>query len=231
MLTAFFLICITLIPVIPVYIWFAVRNYGRLRFLFAFTAGVLALLAAGFIQSFFPAPDFHGRIEFVLFSVFIRISLVEEFSRFLALFILFYFFPNSRIPIPGFSSFASGHTEDPTPSFFGMPSGICAGLGFAAGESLFYGIADPAAAFLRVFTAAPLHAACGARIGSALGIYRKEPLRAAFLILAAVFIHGMYDFFILNPSIPWFLPCFLALSALISSLLSIRYRNTGPSRN
>ena len=213
--TTISLICITVIPILPFFFWFKARDYGPLRFLLSLAAGLLAVLIAGLAQSFFPPPDIHGGMGFVFFSVFIRISLVEELSRLLTLCILFRF-PYSQIKLTASSN------PDNFPGFFGAPSGLVAGLGFAAGENIFYGLTDTGTAFLRIFTALPLHAACSARIGTALGISRKEPLQAIVLIITAVFIHGIYNFFILNPGIPWFLPGLIAMSALGSSIIAIR---------
>ena len=223
----FLLVCIVLLPLLPVFVWFRKRNLGLLRFLLSIAAGLLAVSAAGLGQSFFPPPDTRGDIGVVLFSVFIRISLIEESSRFLTLFCLFHFCPYARI-VPPFSSvpLAERQAEHRGVSFFGTPSGLVAGLGFAVGESIFYGLTDPGVVLLRLITAVPLHAACGARIGTALGVLRRAPLRASFLIIAAVFIHGIYNFFILTPGIPWFLPAFIALTALISSILSLRHEGS-----
>ena len=216
-----FLIFLAIIPIVPLYIWFRARNFGRLRFLLCLAAGLLAVMAAGLAQSLFPLPNIYGGMGSILFSVFIRISLIEELSRLFTLFLLFRFH-YSRIPLPASSSTVPGAIH----SFFGAPSGLAAGLGFAAGESIFYGLTDLSTALLRLFTATPLHAACGARIGTALGIFRAAPLRAVFLIITAVLIHGMYNFLILNPGIPWFLPGLIALSAFASSLLSIKQGNS-----
>ena len=217
MQTVVLLIFFAIIPIVPVFLWFRARNFGRLRLLLSLAAGLLAVIVAGLAQSFFPPPYTQAGIGALLFGVFVRISLIEELSRFLTLFLLFRF-TYCRISFPG--------SSDPVPlasqGFLGAPSGLAAGLGFAAGESIFYGITDSGTAFLRIFTAAPLHAACGTRIGTALGILRKEPIRASTLILTAVIIHGMYNFFILSPGIPPLLPGLIALSALGSSLLALR---------
>ena len=211
MQTVIFLICFTIIPILPVYLWFRAQNFGFLRLILSLAAGLLAVLAAGLSQSFFRPPDIQAGLGTLIFGVFVRISLVEELSRLLTLFLLFRF-SYFRIPFPSASK-----------SFFGAPSGLAAGLGFAAGESIFYGLTDTGTMLLRIFTAAPLHASCGTRIGTALGIFHQKPLQATFLILTAVFIHGMYNFFILSPGIPWFLPGLIALSALGSSLLAMRH--------
>ena len=214
----FLLICVAIIPLVPFFVWFRARNFGLLRFLLSLAAGILAVIPAVLIQSFFPPPSPRAEIGLVLFGAFVRISLVEESCRFLTLFLLFRLCPYARIVSP---LSAVANAENKHFSFFGAPSGLVAGLGFAAGESIFYGLTDPGIVILRAFTAAPLHAACGARIGTCLGVLAEAPLRAIFLIIAAIFIHGIYNFFIVNQGIPWFLPAFIALSALASSILAI----------
>ena len=202
------LLGVVLLPLIPVLVLFQARKYGPLRFLFAVAAGVFSVLTAGLAQFFFPLhlPD-QGQMGELLFSIFIRISLVEELSRVLTLSLLFHFIPYIGI------------RDRPA---LGAPLGLAAGLGFAAGESIFYGLSDPGIALLRVFTAA-LHGACGARIGSALAQLKTQPFNALSLFVSAVCIHGMYNFCILNPGVPWFFSAFIALSALSSSLINIYF--------
>ena len=199
-----------MLPAVPVFIWFRIQRFGELKFLLAMTSGVLSVLIAALIQSLFPShiPDSMGSL---LFYVFVHIALIEELSRFLCLYLLFRFFSFTRIPFP--------NNENET--FFGMPSGLAAGVGFAAAETIFYSISDPAIAFHRLFTAVALHSACGLRIGAALGIFKKQPKAAFSMALTAILIHGMYNFFILNPNYPWFFAGLIALAALVSSLLNM----------
>ena len=214
------LIGIAAIPLVPAFVWFRVKQYGTFRFLFAAAAGVCTVLLAGLVQSFFPAAALvsdQAGLRSILFGVFIRVALVEELSRAVLLLFLFNVFPFSRIP---------AGSNDPQ-SFFGAPSGLTAGLGFAAGESIFYSLIDFRIALLRIFTAAPLHAACGARVGNALGIAGKHPVTAVIMFITAFFIHGVYNFCIQNQGIPWLLSVFIALTALISSLVNIYYGEPG----
>jgi RsiW-degrading membrane proteinase PrsW (M82 family) len=148
-----------------------------------------------------------------------RISLVEELSRLLCLYLLFRFCSFARIQAQAGSQTA----------FFGAPSGLAAGLGFAAAEGIFYSVSNPGAALWRIFArrifATALHAACGARIGTALSLLidsdRKQAPAAAVMILTAILIHAMYNFCILNPRVPSFLAALLALVFLASSLLTM----------
>ena len=210
----FFLLAISVIPLIPVYIWFQKKKYGIVRFLVPLAAGILTVPVAGFLQGFFPLHlPRQSEMGGILFGAFIRISLIEEFTRTLVLFLFFLVIPYSRISLDKFVS----------ETFFGAPSGLCAGIGFAAAEGIFYGLVDPGVSVLRLFTAVPLHAACGARIGNSLGIAKKQPLAALTFFITAFFIHGTYDFCIMVPGIPGFLPVFIALAALVSSLFTIYY--------
>ena len=218
----FLLLAIVLIPLVPVYIWFHKMKFGSLRFYLSVAAGVISVLIAGLAQGFMPLHlSGTSPLTGLLFGVFIRVSLIEELSRAFVLFLLFYFFPYSRIMFrekPG-SKLLSGSV-----SFFGAPSGLAAGLGFAAGESIFYGIADPGIALMR-FSAAALHGACGIRVGTALGYLAKSRFYSVFIFLTAVLIHGIFNFCILNPGIPEFLPAFIAFAALASSLISVYFEN------
>ena len=221
-----FLLFISLVPLIPAYVWFRIKKYGSLRFLLSVLAGVLTVLAAGLIQFVFPLDlSGQGQMKDLLFGVFIRVSLVEESSRVMVLFLLFYFIPYSKIII---KNEALPVSENREVFFFGAPSGLVAGLGFAAGENIFYGLVNPGAVFLRFFTAV-LHGACGARIGAGLCQVRRQPLRAFSQFFSAVLIHGTYNFCVLNPGIPWFLSIFISLSALFSSLTSVYFGDPGLS--
>jgi RsiW-degrading membrane proteinase PrsW (M82 family) len=197
------LLFVVLLPVVPLFVWFRIRRFGMLPFFLALAAGVLSVLIAMLGQSFFTPLAAQDQGVFFLFGI-IRISLVEELSRLLSLFLLFRF-SFARVSVPS----------------YGAPSGLAAGFGFAAAESIFYSLSDPVAALWRIFTAA-LHGACGARIGTALSLGRKKVPAAIVLVLTAVLIHTMYNFCILNSSLPSVLAALLAIAALASSLLAMR---------
>jgi RsiW-degrading membrane proteinase PrsW (M82 family) len=213
----FFLLLIALLPALPLFIWFRVRRFGDIPFLLAFGAGVLSVFIAALGHSFFTPLRDHDGMALVL-GVF-RVSLVEELSRLLCLYLLFRLCPFARI---------QSRCQSP---FLGAPSGLAAGLGFAAAESIFYSLANPGSALWRIFTrrifATALHAACGARIGSALSLLMVEPDKkqaptAAFFVLTAILVHAMFNFCLLNPRVPAGLAALLALVFLASSLLTMR---------
>jgi RsiW-degrading membrane proteinase PrsW (M82 family) len=213
----FLLLLIALLPAIPLYIWFRVRRFGDLPFFLALGAGVFTVVIAALGHGFFVPLREQDGVGALALGVF-RISLVEEMSRLLCLYLLFRFCSIARIP-------AGSQT-----AFFGAPSGLAAGLGFAAAEGIFYSVSNPGAALWRIFArrifATALHAACGARIGTALSLLidtdRKQAPAAAVMILTAMLIHAMYNFCILNPRVPSFLAALLALFFLASSLLTMR---------
>jgi RsiW-degrading membrane proteinase PrsW (M82 family) len=150
---------------------------------------------------------------------------MEELGRFIALRLFFRF-----CPLRGGASSPAGHqgSGDGTP-VFGAAAGLAAGLGFAVIESASYGAADLNIALLRAFTSAPLHGACGARVGSAAFTPLKQPGRAFFRFLSAAIIHGMYDFIIISPRLPSALSVLIAFTALAASVQEIR-RGAPPDR-
>ena len=192
------------LPLIIVFCWF---KAGKLQitlpwFLTAVAAGIISLFAAALIQNFFPRPG-EDSLGQILFSVFIRIAKVEEASRLLTLIPLVYasdrFIKNKDIT-------------------FGAALGLVAGLGFAAAENASYGMADINITLLRVFTAAPIHGACGIRAGAAVSIMKRNSVKAVFLFISAVIIHGAYNLMIVTPAIPSLMAVVTALIAILASL-------------
>jgi RsiW-degrading membrane proteinase PrsW (M82 family) len=220
------LILISSLPVILVYLWFRLSRYpvSPLWFLFSLLVGAAALFPALFLQRFIFGME-TGMVlsagRWGLFvKIFIRVAFTEELSRLLVLLVFFRISDrlNRKTPDP------AGYTA---PISYGMVSygaatGLLAGLGFAVLEGAAYGAADIGVALLRAFTAAPLHGACGSRVGAAALIFRAHPLQALFRFFSAVAIHGIYNFMIVMPGFPSVAAVILALSALASSILSIR---------
>jgi RsiW-degrading membrane proteinase PrsW (M82 family) len=206
----FLLIFISALPVFAVYLWFRRNKYPLSLpwILWSLLGGIIALLAAGLLQSLFP-PDSRTGLGVLFFKIFVQIALTEEAGRLAVLFVLFWL--ARRLANFG-----------PITGSLGAAMGLFTGLGFAVVETASYGAVNLGIALLRAVTAAPLHGACGARVGvTAAGIYR-EPLRALLRFFSAVAIHGMYNLMILSPGVPAFLSVLIAFAALISSLQMIR---------
>jgi RsiW-degrading membrane proteinase PrsW (M82 family) len=208
------IIFISALPVLGVLIWFRLIrfNLSPVWFLISLAAGVAALLLAGAFQLFFP-PLGAASLGELLIRLFLQIALTEEMGRLVLLLLLFWL--RSRLvknPLKGPAGLLS----------FGAATGLLAGLGFAVVENASYGAANLGLVLLRVLTAAPLHGACGGRIGMMILGIKDQPVRGAFWFLSAVLIHGMYNFMVINPGIPVVFPIILVLAALLPVIQAIQ---------
>ena len=208
------LILTSALPAIIVFFWLRARKSAVTLpwFLVSLAAGIVSLLIVALIQSFFflPGKDGTGELGFLFFEIFIRIALIEEASRLFTL-----------IPL-----IKAGTFRRSTDRTFGAAIGLAAGLGFAMIENASYGIADINIALIRAFTAAPLHGACGIRAGVSVFIFKQHPIKAFFIFISAVLIHGAYNLMIVSPALPSILAILIAFAALFASLFYIRYAET-----
>ncbi len=164
----------------------------------AFFAGFLAVVPALTLELFLRPYENHlaGPLkDFV--KAFIVIALVEESSKFLAVKLFFYRKRDFR------------RISD------GVVLAVAAGMGFAFFENLFFSFSDPLIFLLRGLTSVPLHAAASGILGYYIGL-SKFSHRPSFGkgLLAAVSIHGLYDFLL-------FFDSWIALVTLPSVLLSL----------
>jgi len=207
------LILISSIPAIAVFLWFRLARspFSVPLFYSALLAGAASFFPALLFQNIFRAGSGIFRLsgKWGLFAeIFIRIALTEELSRFLILLILFAII----LRISGNSG-----------SIMANAAGLVAGLGFAILESAVYGASNPGNALLRAFTAAPLHGACGSRVGHSVVLMREHPARGIFRFLSAVAIHGAYNFMLNIPGrFPPIAAVLIAVSALVSAIQVIR---------
>jgi RsiW-degrading membrane proteinase PrsW (M82 family) len=228
------LIFISALPVFSLYLWFRFSRFSLPLhwFLLFLLAGAVSLLIALVLQRLLPdVPPGTGGTGRVLYTVFCKVALAEETGRLLVFLAFFRLAARFSLPSGGNGNLVpwsrnspgtSLHAAAPEPGFRGALAGLIAGLGFAVIENASYGAADMGVAFIRAFTAAPLHGACGARVGAAAADLRGNPFPALWRFLSAVAIHGMYNFMILLSGVPWVLAILLAFSAFASSILSIR---------
>jgi RsiW-degrading membrane proteinase PrsW (M82 family) len=189
------------LPAIIVFFWLKSSKSSVTLpwFLISFLAGIISFIVAAIIQTFFPLYKTET-FWLIFFDIFIRIAMVEEAGRII---VLFFFEKASK---NRWNNIA-----------FGAVIGLITGLGFAAIENAYYGLANINITLLRLFTAAPLHAACGIRAGTAVFIAPRHPVKAFSLFISSVFIHGAYNLMIINPAIPSFLAILIALVALFAS--------------
>jgi len=209
------IILISSIPAIAVLVWYRVARYpfSPLRFSVSLLAGAASFFIALLLQDIFlKSGILLSTGKWGLFSeIFIRIAFTEELSRFVLLGLLFF-------AIRRFIE-----AQDVSPQAMAGAAGLAAGLGFAILESAVYGASNPSNALLRAFTAAPLHGACGSRVGSSLVLFRERPIQALTRFLSAVIIHGTYNFMLLIPGVlPPIAAVLISLTALASSVVTIR---------
>jgi RsiW-degrading membrane proteinase PrsW (M82 family) len=215
MWTLLLLISISTLPAIGVFIWFRLVKYPINLFLFfcCLLGGALALLVAGFFQSLFP-PLNNLDLRSLFFRLMVQIALTEEAGRLAILIIL-------RLLFDRFVKKPALPAEN-----LGSAAGLLTGLGFAVIETATYGAAGLRVALLRAFTAAPLHGACGSRVGVTVFSFREAPFRGIFRFISAAVIHGVYNFMVINPEMPIVFPILLVAASLLSTMQTIRPRNS-----
>ena len=197
---ALFLLGIALAPgaAIGLFIWLK-DQYDRepLKHLFiSFMLGVLCAIPAVILSivlgKFIPV-DF-GNIVSVAIYALIVVAFAEEFAKFLVL--RFYAYRQKEFNEP----------------FDGIVYGAIISLGFAGIENILYVLdGGMQVGIMRMFTAVPAHASFGIIMGYYFGLAwkHKDKAKAYKLkgLLAAIFLHGLYNFFLMQESYPafWFL--------------------------
>jgi len=224
------LILISAIPVIAVYVWFRLAKYqlSLFRFLFVLLAGAAAFFPALILQNrlglYVPSA---GRWA-LFYEFFIRIAFTEELSRLLMLLIFFRFFDRTKSTDNAESESIKEPSDQPL-SFNmikrGTAIGLVAGLGFAILETARLAADNSSLLLLlllRAITTAPLHGACGCRVGAAAVMLRTNPAQAILRILTATAIHGVFNLMVALPGLPSIAAVLIAISALVSAILTIR---------
>jgi RsiW-degrading membrane proteinase PrsW (M82 family) len=226
------------LPALVVYFWFRVTRYpiSLTNFLMILLTGAAAVFPALLFQNFFPR-DFNiaGRVG-LLAQIFLPIAFTEELSRLVVLFVYFAiarkisFNPPSKDDIhsgsagetvlPAVPARAEIHTGYGT-VVYGSAVGLIAGFGFAILEGALSGAVHSDVIFLRLFTAAPIHGACGARIGSGAILFRAHPGQGLLRFFTAVVIHGIYNSMIIIPGFASIAALLIAVFSLASAIFSI----------
>jgi RsiW-degrading membrane proteinase PrsW (M82 family) len=214
------IIAVSSMPVIAVYVWFRIAKYQftLIRFLLVMITGITAFFPALVLQDLINFKITAGRLE-LFYHVFIRIALTEELSRLLMLAI--YFFISGYL-VRNIDRSITEQAASWNNIKMGAATGLVAGLGFAILESTVYAASDIGILLLRTVTAAPLHAACGSRVGTAAIMFRTNPFQAIFRILSATAIHGVYNIMISRTGASSMMGILIAFSALFSSIAIIR---------
>lgn len=194
------LIAIALGPgaAIGLFIWLK-DQYQRepLKHMFiSFVLGVLCaipavLMSLGLAYLF---PVDYSSLLTVAIHAFIVVAFAEEFAKYL---------------IFRYYAFRQKEFNEP---FDGIVYGAIISLGFAGIENILY-VMDGGmqVGLVRMFTAVPAHASFGVVMGYYFGLAWKHKARAKEYkvkgLIAAVFLHGIYDFFLMQQNYPafWFL--------------------------
>lgn len=209
------LILISSFLAIAVFFWFRLARFSFPVWLF-----FCSLLAGA--TSYFPALLLYRLVPSGGIWATFGMAFAEEFSRLpllIVLFIMMKRFTGSPERPPAESD-GEGEKEVSMLAL-AAAAGLVAGLGFAILEGPSY--RQDYNIVLRAFTAAPLHGACGSRVGSSVALFRERPIRSISLFLFAVAIHGAYNIMLNIPGmVPFFAAIFIALSALASSAMTIR---------
>ena len=212
----FIILLISSIPAIVTLVWFRLARYpfSLPQFSISLLIGAASFFPALLLQNIFSSQN--GAVYAVgkwglFIEIFGRIAFTEEFSRLIVLVILF-----------GAICRFSPVKTNTSAVVMASATGFIAGLGFAILESAVYGASNPGNALFRAFTAAPLHGACGFRVGSAIAMFREHPVQAFFRFLSAVIVHGVYNFMLIIPGhVPSIAAILIALAALASSVVAI----------
>ncbi|HOV10989.1 MAG TPA: PrsW family glutamic-type intramembrane protease [Bacteroidales bacterium] len=122
--------------------------------------------------------------------------------------------------------------------FDGIVYSMMISMGFATVENLIYVVGSGlGTAVLRMFTAVPLHAVCAIILGYYAGKAKYSRIKTGNIVLGiffAVFIHGLYDFFLFQKNIPALaLLSFVALGVSIGlSFVAInKHQKNSPFRD
>ena len=171
----YILIFLTLIPSILIGLFVYYKDkYEKepLNLIFrAFLFGCLAVIPSIIIEQFFMFIQL-DKFDIFLFA-FIGIALVEEGSKFF--FLKKFLFPHKEFNEP----------------FDGIIYAVMISLGFATVENFMYVFGSEDSfyvAFIRMFSAVPLHAACGVIMGYYVGEAKFEEKRANLLLFMAVLV-------------------------------------------
>jgi len=148
----------------------------------------------------------NGLLETAAFA-FIVVGFSEELSKFI--FLRFYAFPKKVFNEP----------------YDGITYSVMVSMGFASIENVLYMIQHGhEVIYLRAFTAVPAHASFAILMGYFVGLAKFKKARTFYLLIglfAAVFFHGLYDFFLFIHNVPLiFIGAFISL--FIAIWLSIK---------
>lgn len=162
------------------------------------------VILTGYFLKLFGFDESSKSLIWSLVSMFCVVGFVEEFYKFLAVYI--YSYKHKAFNEP----------------FDGITYGVMSAMGFATLENLLYVFLDDqpeSVAWMRMFTAVPAHAFFGVISGYFIGLQRAKNMKGLALqgVFYAALLHTSYNFFLTHAYIPG-----LILGALASLFIGYR---------
>jgi RsiW-degrading membrane proteinase PrsW (M82 family) len=155
-------------------------------FLLGCCSVLTTLLLSGIATYLFAFDPRSSNLYFSLVSCVVGIGLVEEYSKFI--FVRYYSYRNKAFNEP----------------FDGIVYCVMVSMGFATVENILY-VYDggSSVAWLRMFTAVPMHAVFAIVMGYYLGVQKHlgGRVKAIMGLIYAILLHGLYDFVLMYPGI------------------------------
>ena len=155
-----------------------------------FLFGILSIIPAVIIELIFGAIgiDENQGVVTTLIYAFLIVAVAEEMSK--------YFVLRKYV-------YKKADFNEP---FDGIVYAVMISMGFATIENILYVLSSGiGTAVLRMFTAIPLHAVCAIFMGYYVGKAKFTNNKTGNIFIGlffAVFIHGLYDFFLFQKNIP-----------------------------
>lgn len=223
-------ILISIIAVIPglVIAFFVYRmdkfeKESPLHLVLSFVLGMLATLPSMYLEKLGTHLGWEqsGNIGLIFLFAFLVVGFSEEITKYISL--LIYPFPSRFFNEP----------------FDGIIYAVMIAMGFATVENLMYADRFGLETILvRAFTAVPAHAVFAIFSGYYVGLAKFDKVKRwkylALGILVPIFLHGLYDFFILQESHEWLMvmaTLTLYVSAYFSWKLIKRHQRNSPFNN
>ena len=212
---------LTIVPSILILIFFIFSDKFREPkkiIIITFLFGVLITIPAGYLNDFILETfETDSKVNNALLSGFFAGGLVEETLKFLVLY--FYILKEKAFDEP----------------MDGIVYGIVVSLGFATLENYdyvyrlaeYYELQPIEVAYVRSYTAIPLHALCGVIMGFYFGMYAfvSGGKNLSLALIVPYIVHGSYNFLVSFPN--YYFLCVLIIALIFSIFL---YKNVRESQ-
>lgn len=205
------LLALSMAPALAIIVWVYVKDKYEKEpvglLVFSFLLGVLSIVPAILLElsaAWMGIGEGKSNLSIGIHA-FLVVALAEEGSKYLFL--------------RGYAWRRKAFNEP----YDGIVYAVMIGMGFALAENVMYVLKGGIhVGLLRAFTAVPLHAACAILMGFWVGAAKfslsgNSHKYQWYGLLSAIFIHGLYDYFLMQRSAP-----LLFLLAFVVLFISIR---------